>query len=115
MIEVRIRIGNGVYTVEAEGHALFGKNGNDIVCAAVSVLLQNWLLSERELCEAAVSGTQKNGEFRAVLNGPGEREKLLLESLILGMTVLKNQHPERIKVKVEENHGKRQYSEKRKR
>lgn len=111
MVTVRIKIADKAVKIEAKGHALFDRKGRDVVCAAVSTLLQSWFLGEKELCEAPVEAEQKqgsgNGRFSAVMRNYGEKEKLLLDSLILSLNVLQNQYGEHIKVTVEETHGRR--------
>lgn len=110
MVTVRIKISDKAVKIEAKGHALFDRKGRDVVCAAVSTLLQSWFLGERSLCEAQVEAEQKagaNGHFSAVMTSYGEKEKLLLDSLILSLNVLHNQYGDNIKVTVEETHGRR--------
>lgn len=106
MVTVRIKITDKAVKIDAKGHALFDKKGRDIVCAAVSTLLQSWFLSEKELCEASVEAKQDKS-FSAVMTNYGEKERLLLDSLILSLNVLRNQYAEHIKVTVEETHGRR--------
>ncbi len=106
MVTVRIKITDKAVKIDAKGHALFDKKGRDVVCAAVSTLLQSWFLGEKELCEASVEAKQDKG-FSAVMTNTGERERLLLDSLILSLNVLGNQYAKQIKVTVEETHGRR--------
>ena len=40
MTEITYSMENGRYTLEAKGHAGYDKHGHDIICAAVSALLQ---------------------------------------------------------------------------
>ena len=70
MTRITYAIGEGRYTLEAEGHAGFYP-GNDIVCAAVSALLQTcW----------AYAGMQGNGRKTA-----GKRKIFLSGGRFRGM------------------------------
>ncbi len=115
MINIILRIFENDLAVEAEGHALFDKRGRDIVCSSVSILLESWYLSEKELCEADIKLLKNSGFFKAELFEFDEKEKLLFDSLVLSLLVLENQYKENIKVSVEDDNGKREYGQKRKR
>lgn len=112
MVTVRFRLDPEAVIVEAKGHALFDARGKDVVCAAVSTLLQSWLIGVKELCQASVEAEQGQdgsggGNFTARMTGYGVKEKLLLDNLILSLKVLQNQYGEHIKVTVEETNGRR--------
>lgn len=63
MTEITYSMENGRYILEAEGHAGYDKHGRDIICAAVSALLQMcWAGMERE-CHAKGRQEQKAGYF----------------------------------------------------
>ena len=70
-----------------EGHAGYGEEGEDIVCAAVSVLSLNTLNSIEAFTEDQFSGEEKDGflscSFPEALS---EKAVLLLDSMVLGLT-----------------------------
>lgn len=69
------------------GHANFAKKGDDIVCAALSVLVINTVNALDTLCKAdpLVSSDEEKGEIICQLkNTQGEKEQLLAEALLLG-------------------------------
>ncbi len=99
--------------VHAQGHALFDKKGKDIVCASASVLLENWCLSEKELCRTKIEMIREKGFLKARIVDGNKEDLLLFKSLALGIMALAEQYPENIKVIVEDDNGRQQYSEKR--
>ena len=88
MTAVTIYKRSGQYTgFSIEGHAGYGKEGEDIVCAAVSVLSLNTLNSIEAFTEDQFSGEEKDGflscSFPEALS---EKAVLLLDSMVLGLT-----------------------------
>ena len=69
------------------GHAEYGEEGQDIVCAAVSVLTLNTLNSIEAFTEDLFSGEEKDGflscSFPEELS---EKALLLMDSMVLGLT-----------------------------
>lgn len=70
------------------GHAGFGQSGNDIVCAAISVLVINTINSIEELAkeEIIIESDEKEGciecHFPDEIN---DKTKLLMDSLVMGL------------------------------
>ena len=74
---------------EMKGHAGFEVVGQDIVCAAVSILSINTVNSiEKFTNDKLVCKTRKNGGYLKfkVKGVPSDETKLLLKSMILGLT-----------------------------
>lgn len=70
-----------------EGHAGYAEEGQDIVCAAVSVLSLNTLNSIEAFTEDRFSGEQKDGYLSCRFpEGLSEKAVLLLDSMVLGLT-----------------------------
>ncbi len=82
--------GNGEITgFRAEGHAGFAEAGEDIVCAAVTALINNTVNSINELTasEALVDLDEEEAYIDvSFFEPPCEEAKLLLRSLALGLT-----------------------------
>ena len=75
--------------IETKGHAGFGFKGRDIVCAAVSALLETAIFSlEKELPREAFSYSLRNGyanlRFFYSRVGEKDREKLRLLQRVIG-------------------------------
>ena len=72
-----------------EGHAGYAKRGQDIVCAAVSVLVINTINSIESMTEDRFEDTvrEENGEidFRVISSPISDSAELLLRSLVLGL------------------------------
>lgn len=69
------------------GHADYAKKGDDIVCAALSALVINTINSLEALCgtKPEVFSDEKRGELICRFSSPpGEKERLLLDSLLFG-------------------------------
>ncbi len=80
--------GNQYRGFESSGHAGYGNEGSDIVCAAVSALVFNAVNSIEQFTEDAYEGeaAEDGGLFKVWFPAlPGERASLLMDSLVLGI------------------------------
>jgi len=78
-----------------EGHAGSAEHGQDIVCAAVSVLVINTINSIEELTDEhfTVEENENGGYLKFLFHKePGERAVLLLESMILGLKSVRSDY-----------------------
>ncbi len=98
---------NGIYKgLECRGHAGYARHGEDIVCAALSVLVINTLNSLEELCNIQLS--PETDEDRGLIrcsfpDFSDERALVLLDSLVLGCTGIQKEYGRKYcKVKFEE-------------
>jgi hypothetical protein len=104
MIQIVLKESPGFVNIKASGHSLFDDKGKDLVCCAVSTLIQSWHISTRELCKAGVTADKKSGYFEA----RAEKNKdsaLLFNSLKLSLSVIANRYPDNIKLIVEDKNG----------
>ncbi|MBO6016279.1 MAG: ribosomal-processing cysteine protease Prp [Lachnospiraceae bacterium] len=79
---------------EMKGHAGYGVSGNDIVCAAISVLAINTQNSiERFTSDrfAREIDEQEGYMYFMLEKDPGSEAKLLLNSMVLGLTQIEQQ------------------------
>ena len=88
MITVTVDKEKGAYRgFCSKGHAGSGRYGQDIVCAAVSVLVINTVNSLEAFTEDDFSLEEEDGfvrlSFKESLSGGGQ---LLMDSLVLGLT-----------------------------
>ncbi|MGN0170277.1 MAG: ribosomal-processing cysteine protease Prp [Lachnospiraceae bacterium] len=98
---------NGIYIegFQFSGHAGFASKGKDIVCAGISALVLTTINSieefteERFTCEVQ----QDSGyvEFH-LADVPGEKASLLLNSLVLGVTGIKDTYTKYISLNFKE-------------
>ncbi len=106
MVEVRI-VKASTLLVEAKGHSLFDRKGKDIVCAAISTILQNWLLGIVELCKVGTSTQKNEGFLKVEVMELNDSVKLLSQNMFLGLKAIEKQYKENIKIVVEEKDGSR--------
>lgn len=92
MIRVSVQrdLQNRPASVEIEGHALFAAHGRDIVCAAVSVLVQTVVFAMEDLLELTLPLRMEEGYLW--LSRPQKLERdvqekyyLLVETMLLGL------------------------------
>lgn len=104
MIQVRVqRDPQGrVESFRVRGHAAFADKGNDIVCAAASVLVQNGVNSVEALLDVALPAVSRDGLVECQvppLDGHvSEQVQLLLESMIYGLRSLAAEYPKHVSV-----------------
>ena len=96
MISVVITKHNDRYvSVALDGHAGYADAGQDIVCAAVSVLVINTFNSIERFtdddfsCEAAEDGGFMSMSFSEEVS---DKSKLLLDSMLLGLDEIQKQY-----------------------
>ena len=108
MIQVTIfRDSSGVLRgFRMKGHAGYAEAGQDIVCAAVSVLTLNTANAIEAFTEDNMEGEadEKSGLFTVRLIGEVSREsKLLIDTLILGLQDIQSSYGKKyIKIRFEE-------------
>jgi uncharacterized protein YsxB (DUF464 family) len=87
---------NGEYReFTCKGHSGFAKNGKDIVCAAVSMLVINTINSMEELAkeDMKVSSDEESGYIDCLFKKSlSEKGKLLMDSMILGLSDVEKQY-----------------------
>ena len=105
MITIKVRKKNGSYEeFISKGHAGYVEAGQDIVCAAVSVLVINTVNSLETFTDDQFEVQEDDGyvsfHFR---NDLSERGMLLMDSLLLGLTEIAGSYNNRyLTVKVKE-------------
>ena len=81
---------------EARGHAGYAPSGEDIVCAAVSVLTQTALLGLQEVLKVPVewSVDEEKGELIARVREATDGTEVLLRTLEAGLKNIAGQYPD---------------------
>lgn len=72
--------------ITVDGHAGYAKTGNDIICAAVSVLAQNLIHSLESLTDDRISYQISTGHMDISYRNLSERGKLLVDSFFIGVS-----------------------------
>ena len=106
MISITIKKVKDTYKeVNCIGHADFAEHGDDIVCAAASILVINTLNCIEKFTKdtVKVSSEQKTGTINAVFdNEPSPEAALLLDSMVFGLKGIQQQYGKKY-ISVNEN------------
>ena len=83
------------------GHAEFANVGNDIVCAAVSALVQTAAYGIAAHCgaRADVRDTRDGDYVLDVPGGGGSRTQAVLETTLSGLRAIARSHPGHVRVR----------------
>ncbi|MEE0420909.1 MAG: ribosomal-processing cysteine protease Prp [Lachnospiraceae bacterium] len=77
----------------SQGHAGYADSGQDIICAAVSVLAVNAINSIEAFTKDRFAVRQEDGFLELILEGKVSKEAtLLLDSMILGLQDIQNSY-----------------------
>ena len=81
------------------GHAEAGPYGEDIVCAAISMLSQTSLLGLHEVAQQSMEYRIEGGELDILLSEPiTERGQTILETMLLGIKNVADQYSDFVRV-----------------
>jgi uncharacterized protein YsxB (DUF464 family) len=83
----------------ATGHADYNEYGKDIVCSAISAVVQTTLLGLQCFCKT-YSNT-KSGDVDVYVQKPNQKSRLLLDTMVIGLKEIEKEHPMNINVKEE--------------
>jgi len=86
-----------------KGHAYAADPGQDIVCAAVSVLTQTTVLALHEIANIAIEHEIENGYLKCKLPiNLMEKElydaKLLIDTMLLGLNNIRQSYPKYVEI-----------------
>ena len=96
MIEVK-RHSNGI---SIQGHAGYAPHGKDIVCAAVSAIVQTFLASIDELTADTIRVTETpQGQIQSIqFEHLSERAQVLLDALFIGIQMIADTFPANVRI-----------------
>lgn len=107
MIEIQVFRAEGkVISFEVNGHANFANYGNDIVCAAVSVIAQTAVGAMQEII-GACDYTIRDGYLRCSISKDISKEKkeaaaIIMESMIVGFYQIHKEYTQYVFIQVKE-------------
>ena len=107
MIRIVVGMENGaIRRIDVEGHA-GGKRGTDIVCAAVSAVVQTALLGLLHHGEKHVTHRTRDGSLSIKINGTeGDSVKnsfnAIMSTMLLGLRAIEREHPDRVTITMRE-------------
>jgi len=90
--------------VEISGHSDLNKKGSDILCSAVSVLSQTFILTVARLLKIKQQIIREDGFLSSLIAleevsaEDKSKLKLLIESLLIGFLEINGEYPDKIKI-----------------
>ena len=104
MIRVQVRKKQDSYiSFESIGHAGFAEEGQDIVCAAVSALIITTFNAMEKFTAEQFTAEDRDGQVKVVFREENTNEgRLLMDTLLLGLTEIREEYPEYLKVTIRE-------------
>ena len=98
-IDVKRNVEGHIVECHFRGHAEAGPYGEDIVCAAISMLSQTSLLGLHEVAQQSMEYRIEDGELDILLSEPiTERGQTILETMLLGIKNVANQYSDFVRV-----------------
>lgn len=94
LIEVNVRLDG----ITIEGHAGYAEAGKDIVCAGVTVLVENLIDSIEGLTSDTIQYEISPGRADIYYKNLSEDGKLLVDSFFLGICGIEQDFPEHVKI-----------------
>lgn len=94
MIEVQQHSGG----ISVKGHAGYAPHGQDIVCAAVSTLVQNLVYSISELTATKIMHHMLPGAVEIRYGTLSETAQLLVKSFFIGMNMIAETYPNHVRI-----------------
>lgn len=94
MIKVEVRSNH----VQVMGHAGHAPSGQDIVCAAVSTLIQTLIWSIEDLTEDSIEYEVSSEGTKIQYKNLSEKSKLLVDSFYIGILEISRAYPECVEI-----------------
>lgn len=86
------------HEITATGHANYAEYGKDIVCASVSMLLQNLIKSIHDLTDDKIEYDLKAGQAFIRYRDLSEKSKTLIDSFFIGICSVADAYPDYIRI-----------------
>ncbi len=86
--------------IEVTGHANYRRKGKDIVCSAVSSIIQTAVLGLMKVLCAEIDYTvdEKEGYLRCMLYNPNEKTEIVLQTMLEGLKDISSEFPKHVKL-----------------
>ncbi|NLY30579.1 MAG: ribosomal-processing cysteine protease Prp [Firmicutes bacterium] len=102
-IEVYTDTAGRIHGFAAKGHSGFAPHGQDIVCAAVSVLLQTAVLGLKEVADIIPQAEVADGYLECYL-APDQAEQpkveAVLQTMLVGLKAIEEEYGDYVSVRV---------------
>ena len=94
MIEVSV----GQDGIKMSGHANYAKEGQDIVCAGVSTLVQTLVTSIENLTKDKIQYDISPGRVDIKYGDLSEKSRTLVDSFFIGICMIADEFPENVRI-----------------
>ena len=84
--------------IKIRGHANYAARGKDIVCAAVSALLENLILSIEELTADTIQYSMQPGTVDIKFWCLSDLSRVLIDAFFIGIKGIAAAHPKNVKL-----------------
>ena len=85
-------------SVSITGHANYAPHGQDIVCAAISALVQTLIQSVEDLCTDTISYHLQPGSVEIIHGNLSANAQLLMDSFFIGVYMIADRYPKYVQV-----------------
>ena len=108
MITVTVTRENGdPVGFKVSGHANMGEYGEDLVCAAVSAIVQTAILGITEVCHISAGVSIEEGETVCILSKDAsadaiQRASIVMKTMIAGLRSIQQSYPRTLKFRNKE-------------
>lgn len=85
-------------SVSITGHANYAPHGQDIVCAAISALVQTLIQSIEDLCTDTISYHLQQGSVEIKHGNLSANAQLLVDSFFIGCYMIADKYPNHVQV-----------------
>lgn len=94
MVEINVRQDG----IKISGHANYAKEGQDIVCAGVSTLVQTLIVSIKNLTKDKIEYDISPGRVDVKYGDLSEKSRALVDSFFIGVCMLADGYPENVRI-----------------
>lgn len=98
MIKITIKKTHDHISIQCLGHANYNVIGQDIVCSAVSSLIQTLFYSLEELTQDNVNACLESGNALIAIYKPTLKSQLLVDSFFIGCREIANAYSDYVEV-----------------
>ncbi|MGI6117829.1 MAG: ribosomal-processing cysteine protease Prp [Bilifractor sp.] len=84
--------------ITVTGHSGYAPPGQDIVCSAVSVLIQTLIFTIEQKEPGAIDCRLLPGDTEVLITYPSELTKTLIDAFFIGVNAVADAYPENVKI-----------------
>lgn len=90
---------NRIISMSSQGHSFYKKRGEDIVCSAVSAILQTAILGLSEYLNARLDVVKRDGFLHfKLLSPPSKEASSIFETMRLGLYRIAEKYPDYVEI-----------------